>query len=82
MGIQSFSVKERSRIVKRDRIYAVSTGFYRITLTVGEPYRREYADRKSQEYKELSGNLTQALEELYARRIPNYNHMANVIKIS
>ncbi|XP_035741560.1 basement membrane-specific heparan sulfate proteoglycan core protein-like isoform X34 [Vespa mandarinia] len=56
--------------------------FYRITLTVGEPYRREYADRKSREYKELSGNLTQALEELYARHIPNYDHMANVIKIS
>ncbi|XP_014607947.1 PREDICTED: basement membrane-specific heparan sulfate proteoglycan core protein isoform X7 [Polistes canadensis] len=56
--------------------------FYRITLTVGEPYRREYADRNSKEYKELSGNLTQALEELYARRIPHYDYIANVIKIS
>ncbi|KOX75587.1 Low-density lipoprotein receptor-related protein 4 [Melipona quadrifasciata] len=28
--------------------------YYRITLTVGEPYRREYADRSSREYKELS----------------------------
>ncbi|KAI4497451.1 hypothetical protein M0802_007462 [Mischocyttarus mexicanus] len=56
--------------------------FYRITMTVGEPFRREYMDRNSKEYKELSGNLTQALEELYARHIPNYDHIANVIKIS
>ncbi|XP_034185288.1 terribly reduced optic lobes isoform X2 [Osmia lignaria lignaria] len=56
--------------------------YYRITLTVGEPYRREYADRNSREYKELSGNLTQPLEELYNRRIPNENHHVNVVKIS
>nr|XP_050845973.1 basement membrane-specific heparan sulfate proteoglycan core protein isoform X24 [Vespula vulgaris] len=68
-------VTEGQRIEGKARLY-------RITLTVGEPYRREYADRNSREYKELSGNLTQALEELYARRIPNYDHMANVIKVS
>ncbi|XP_050492359.1 basement membrane-specific heparan sulfate proteoglycan core protein-like isoform X15 [Bombus huntii] len=56
--------------------------FYRITLTVGEPYRREYADRSSREYKELSGNLTQPLEELLNRDIPNENHHVNVVKIS
>ncbi|XP_029051246.2 basement membrane-specific heparan sulfate proteoglycan core protein isoform X2 [Osmia bicornis bicornis] len=56
--------------------------YYRITLTVGEPYRREYADRNSREYKELSGNLTQPLEELYNRHIPNENHHVNVVKIS
>lgn len=58
------------------------SGFYRITLTVGEPYRREYADRSSREYKELSGNLTQPLEELLNRDIPNENHHVNVVKIS
>ncbi|KAL2716888.1 basement membrane-specific heparan sulfate proteoglycan core protein isoform X33 [Vespula squamosa] len=68
-------VTEGQRIEGKARLY-------RITLTVGEPYRRMYSDRNSREYKELSGNLTQALEELYARRIPNYDHMANVIKIS
>lgn len=57
-------------------------GYYRITLTVGEPYIREYADRNSRQYKELSGNLTQALEELYTRHIPNENHYANVVKVS
>ncbi|XP_076397846.1 terribly reduced optic lobes isoform X10 [Megachile rotundata] len=56
--------------------------YYRITLTVAEPYRREYADRNSREYRELSGNLTQPLEELYTRHIPNENHHANVVKIS
>ncbi|XP_012342709.1 basement membrane-specific heparan sulfate proteoglycan core protein isoform X12 [Apis florea] len=56
--------------------------YYRITLTVGEPFRREYVDRNSREYKELSGNLTQPLEELLNRYIPNENHHANVIKIS
>ncbi|XP_076237453.1 uncharacterized protein LOC143181108 [Calliopsis andreniformis] len=57
--------------------------YYRITLTVGEPYIREYADRNSREYKELSGNLTQALEELYTRHLPAEDHAyANVVKIS
>lgn len=56
--------------------------YYRITLTVGEPYRREYADRSSSEYKELSGNLTQPLEELLNRGIPNESHHVNVVKIS
>ncbi|OAD52335.1 Basement membrane-specific heparan sulfate proteoglycan core protein [Eufriesea mexicana] len=56
--------------------------YYRITLTVGEPYRREYADRNSKEYKELSHNLTQPLEELLNRQIPHEYHYANVIKIS
>ncbi|XP_026298187.1 basement membrane-specific heparan sulfate proteoglycan core protein isoform X16 [Apis mellifera] len=56
--------------------------YYRITLTVGEPFRREYVDRNSREYKELSGNLTQPLEELLNRYIPNESHHANVIKIS
>ncbi|XP_061934438.1 basement membrane-specific heparan sulfate proteoglycan core protein isoform X23 [Apis cerana] len=56
--------------------------YYRITLTVGEPFRREYVDRNSREYKELSGNLTQPLEELLNRYIPNENHHVNVIKIS
>lgn len=51
-------------------------------MTVGEPYIREYADRNSQEYKELSGNVTQALEELYNRHIPNERHYVNVVKIS
>ncbi|XP_054009839.1 basement membrane-specific heparan sulfate proteoglycan core protein-like isoform X3 [Hylaeus anthracinus] len=56
--------------------------YYRITLTVGEPYVAEYADRNSQQYKELSGNLTEALEDLYNRNIPNERHHANVVKIS
>ncbi|XP_018343829.1 PREDICTED: basement membrane-specific heparan sulfate proteoglycan core protein isoform X5 [Trachymyrmex septentrionalis] len=56
--------------------------FYRITLTVGEPYRREYADRNSLEYRELSSNLTHAVENLYNRHIPGYNHFASVVKIS
>jgi len=57
-------------------------GFYRVTLTVGEPYRREYSDRNSPEYRELSGNLTQAVEDLLSRHIPGYNYFANVVKIS
>ncbi|KYM93872.1 Basement membrane-specific heparan sulfate proteoglycan core protein, partial [Cyphomyrmex costatus] len=56
--------------------------FYRITLTVGEPYRREYADRNSLEYRELSSNLTHAVENLYNRHIPGYNYFASVVKIS
>ncbi|XP_011864485.1 PREDICTED: basement membrane-specific heparan sulfate proteoglycan core protein isoform X4 [Vollenhovia emeryi] len=56
--------------------------FYRITLTVGEPYRREYSDRNSLEYRELSGNLTRAVEKLYNRHIPGYKHFASVVKIS
>ncbi|XP_020284881.1 basement membrane-specific heparan sulfate proteoglycan core protein isoform X6 [Pseudomyrmex gracilis] len=56
--------------------------YYRVTLTVGEPYRREYSDRNSPEYRELSGNLTQAVETLYNRHIPGYSHFANVVKIS
>ncbi|RLU19726.1 hypothetical protein DMN91_008283 [Ooceraea biroi] len=56
--------------------------FYRITLTVGEPYRREYSDRNSPEYRELSGNLTQSIENLFNRHIPGYNYFANVVKIS
>ncbi|XP_071582302.1 basement membrane-specific heparan sulfate proteoglycan core protein isoform X3 [Temnothorax nylanderi] len=56
--------------------------FYRITLTVGEPYRREYSDRNSLEYRELSSNLTHAVENLYNRHIPGYNHFASVVKIS
>ncbi|XP_018057777.1 PREDICTED: basement membrane-specific heparan sulfate proteoglycan core protein isoform X9 [Atta colombica] len=56
--------------------------FYRITLTVSEPYRREYADRNSLEYRELSSNLTHAVENLYNRHIPGYNHFASVVKIS
>jgi hypothetical protein len=56
--------------------------FYRTTLTVGEPYRREYSDRNSPEYRELSGNLTHAIENLYNRHIPGYNHFASVVKIS
>ncbi|KAK9296799.1 hypothetical protein QLX08_009319 [Tetragonisca angustula] len=56
--------------------------YYRITLTVGEPYRTEYADRSSREYKELSGNLTQQLEELLNRDIPKESHHVNVVKIS
>ncbi|XP_025163883.1 basement membrane-specific heparan sulfate proteoglycan core protein [Harpegnathos saltator] len=56
--------------------------FYRVTLTVSEPYRREYSDRNSPEYRELSNNLTKAIENLYNRHIPNYNYFANVVKIS
>lgn len=57
-------------------------GFYRITLTVGEPYRREYSDRNSIEYRELSSNLTHAIKNLYNHHIPEYKHLANVVKIS
>lgn len=57
-------------------------GFYRITLTVSEPYRREYSDRNSLKYRELSGNLTHALENLFDRHIPGYKHLVNVVKIS
>ncbi|KAK0074855.1 hypothetical protein PV325_007722, partial [Microctonus aethiopoides] len=56
--------------------------FYRITLTVLEPYVPEYADTYSQSYLELSRNLTQALDELFSHEIPHYNHFANVVKIS
>ncbi|CAK9818275.1 Low-density lipoprotein receptor-related protein 1B [Anthophora quadrimaculata] len=56
--------------------------YYRITLTVGEPYRSEYADRNSNEYKQLSGNLTEPLEQLLNHHIPNEDHHANVIQIS
>ncbi|XP_066593540.1 basement membrane-specific heparan sulfate proteoglycan core protein [Prorops nasuta] len=56
--------------------------FYRITLIVGEPFRKEYEDRSSPEYRELSGNLTHALEELYNQHIPNHNHLAYVVMIS
>ncbi|XP_076378249.1 terribly reduced optic lobes isoform X5 [Megalopta genalis] len=56
--------------------------YYRITLTIGEPYLREYADRNSREYKELSGNLTHAFEELLNRHLPVDSHHANVVKIS
>ncbi|XP_070527636.1 basement membrane-specific heparan sulfate proteoglycan core protein isoform X6 [Cardiocondyla obscurior] len=56
--------------------------FYRVTLTVGEPYRREYSDRSSLEYRELSGNLTHAIQNLYNRHIPGYDHFASVVKIS
>ncbi|XP_057332116.1 basement membrane-specific heparan sulfate proteoglycan core protein isoform X8 [Microplitis mediator] len=56
--------------------------FHRVTLTVNEPYIPEYADTNSQDYITLSGNLTQALEELLSSRIPNFDHLANVVKIS
>ncbi|XP_078043463.1 terribly reduced optic lobes isoform X5 [Augochlora pura] len=56
--------------------------YYRITLTIGEPYLREYADRNSREYKELSGNLTHAFEELLSRHLPVDSHHANIVKIS
>ncbi|XP_067214275.1 basement membrane-specific heparan sulfate proteoglycan core protein isoform X33 [Linepithema humile] len=69
----------------RPSIHGNSDGkirFYRITLTVGEPYRREYSDRNSLKYRELSGNLTHALENLFNRHIPGYKHLVNVVKIS
>ncbi|XP_076631096.1 terribly reduced optic lobes isoform X1 [Colletes latitarsis] len=56
--------------------------YYRITLTVGEPYKPKYTIRNSREYKELSTNLTQALEELFVHHIPNQSHHANVVKIT
>ncbi|XP_053595057.1 basement membrane-specific heparan sulfate proteoglycan core protein isoform X11 [Microplitis demolitor] len=56
--------------------------FHRVTLTVNEPYIPEYADTNSPDYITLSGNLTQALEELLSSRIPNFDHLANVVKIS
>ncbi|XP_017794098.1 PREDICTED: basement membrane-specific heparan sulfate proteoglycan core protein isoform X2 [Habropoda laboriosa] len=56
--------------------------YYRITLTVVEPYRREYGDRNSKESKELSGNLTEPLELLLNRHVPHEEHHVNVIKIS
>ncbi|XP_076180736.1 terribly reduced optic lobes isoform X6 [Ptiloglossa arizonensis] len=56
--------------------------FYRITMTVFEPYLPEYADRNSREYKELSDNLIQALEELYRSHMPNESNRVKVIKIS
>ncbi|XP_044579347.1 basement membrane-specific heparan sulfate proteoglycan core protein isoform X6 [Cotesia glomerata] len=56
--------------------------FHRATLTVNEPYRTEYADTNSQDYITLSGNLTQSLKELLSLRIPNFDHVANVVQIS
>ncbi|XP_063983584.1 basement membrane-specific heparan sulfate proteoglycan core protein-like isoform X16 [Diachasmimorpha longicaudata] len=55
--------------------------FYRITVTVLEPYIADYADTRSSHYIQLSKNLTQALDELLSRHIPNHDHVANVIKI-
>ncbi|XP_019884797.1 basement membrane-specific heparan sulfate proteoglycan core protein isoform X13 [Camponotus floridanus] len=72
----------RPNIITQHRNTDGKARFYRITLTVGEPYRREYSDRNSPEYRELSGNLTHALEKLYDRYIPGYNHFASVVKIS
>ncbi|XP_024936745.1 basement membrane-specific heparan sulfate proteoglycan core protein [Cephus cinctus] len=55
--------------------------FYRITFTVAEPFRKGYEDRNSKEYKELAGELTRAIDELYNKRIPGYNHFSNVVMI-
>lgn len=56
-------------------------GFYRATLTIGEPYRRDYADRNSQEYKALSYNLTETLERLYQKEAPEDFTHVTVVKI-
>ncbi|CAL7942484.1 unnamed protein product [Xylocopa violacea] len=58
------------------------TRFFSVTMTVGEPYRREYEDRSSREYKYLSDNLTEAIVNLLNQQIPDERHQATVVKIS
>ncbi|XP_014478060.1 PREDICTED: basement membrane-specific heparan sulfate proteoglycan core protein isoform X5 [Dinoponera quadriceps] len=81
--IEGSAIEVESHINTEDyRNTAGPARFYRVTLTVIEPYRREYSDRNSPVYRELSSNLTKAIENLYNHHIPNYNYFANVVKIS
>jgi hypothetical protein len=41
------------------------SGFYRITFTILEPFRAEYYDRNSEAFRQLSQDLSQAVNELY-----------------
>lgn len=41
------------------------SGFYRITITILEPFRAEYYDRNSEAFRQLSQDLSQAVNELY-----------------
>ncbi|XP_076230657.1 terribly reduced optic lobes isoform X13 [Nomia melanderi] len=75
-GFEGSAEDEKGAVTGKQRRY------YRITLTIGEPYLSEYADRNSPQYKKLSANLTQALEELYNQLSPDHNHHASVVKIS
>jgi len=41
------------------------SGFYRITFTILEPFRDEYYNRNSEAFRQLSQDLSQAVNELY-----------------
>jgi hypothetical protein len=41
------------------------SGFFRITFTILEPFRAEYNDRNSEAFRQLSQDLSQAVNELY-----------------
>lgn len=43
----------------------VFAGFYRITLTIVEPWQEEYADRKSSHFRELANALADDINRLF-----------------
>ncbi|XP_044017592.1 basement membrane-specific heparan sulfate proteoglycan core protein-like isoform X4 [Aphidius gifuensis] len=56
--------------------------FYRVTLTISEPYLETYADIHSPQYTEFTKKLNKSIVKLLFERIPNYDHLSNVVKIS
>lgn len=46
-------------------MYLLVTAYYRLTLTVKEPWFEEYANRHSSEFKRISTSLAEAIDKLY-----------------
>jgi hypothetical protein len=58
----------RTQVVLLEPISTIVTyvsGFYRITFTILEPFRAEYYDRNSEAFRQLSQDLSQAVNEMY-----------------
>ncbi|XP_048508165.1 basement membrane-specific heparan sulfate proteoglycan core protein isoform X9 [Athalia rosae] len=52
---------------------------YRADFTINEPFRVDYVDRDSDEFKELSRQVTTAINRLYAEKHPKSQAYSNIL---
>ncbi|XP_046613235.1 basement membrane-specific heparan sulfate proteoglycan core protein isoform X7 [Neodiprion virginianus] len=58
------------------------TYYYRVIVKITEPFKSEFADRRTPEFKNLSEQLIIEINQLYKRSLPDYDTGTAILKFS
>lgn len=70
----------RNRVWKMLKCFCFfCTDTYRVTMTINEPFKQSYRDRRSEDFKELSDQLSDAIDDLYQAQQPYHRSNTRVL---